>query len=85
MQIKGVLKKVKQIGITLFILVLTVEQSPYSISTIVAGQSFTREVRRSAYQDKCCHFNQLGNEIIADRITTEVIEILTDKKTSSLK
>jgi len=44
-----------------------------------------KEEQRSVYQDKCCHFNQLGNEIIADRITTEVIKILTDKKTSSLK
>ena len=44
-----------------------------------------KEEQRSVYQDKCCHFNQLGNEIIADRITTEVIEILTEKKTSSLK
>jgi len=82
---EGVPKKVKQTGIMLFILVLTVELSPYIISPIVAGQAASRVERRPVYQDKCCHFNQLGNEIIADRITTEIIEILTDKETPSFR
>jgi len=44
------------------------------------GVSFTdltmmfKKEQRSVYQDKCCHFNQLGNELIADRITDEIIK-----------
>jgi hypothetical protein len=83
--IKGVRKKVKQIGVALFILALTKELSPYNISTIVEGQSFNRVERRSAYQDKCHHFNQLGNELIADRITAKILEVLDSKPPRSLK
>ena len=40
---------------------------------------------RTVYQDKCCHFNQLGNELIADRITAKIIEVLDSKPPPSLK
>ena len=38
-----------------------------------------KEEPRTVYQDKCCHFNQLGNELIADRITAKILEVLDSK------
>jgi lysophospholipase L1-like esterase len=28
---------------------------------------------RTVYNDKCCHFNQLGYDLIADKITNTII------------
>lgn len=32
-----------------------------------------KDEKRTVYNDKCCHFNQLGYEVIADRICDEII------------
>lgn len=37
---------------------------------------------RSVYMDKCCHFNLLGNEIIADSITEFILHQLQNRNSS---
>ena len=32
-----------------------------------------KDEERTVYNDKCCHFNQLGYDIIADRICREIV------------
>ncbi len=33
-----------------------------------------KDEKRSVYNDKCCHFNQLGYELIADRILEKILK-----------
>jgi hypothetical protein len=34
--------------------------------------------KRTVYNDKCCHFNQLGYEMIADQICREILSQVKD-------
>ncbi len=38
-----------------------------------------RDESRTLYNDKCCHFNQLGYDLIADRICNEILLQLNQK------
>ena len=42
-----------------------------------------KEEKRTVYNDKCCHFNELGYEIIADRISNVIVNYFENEITAN--
>jgi hypothetical protein len=47
---------------------------------VLSAVSVFDGVREQTYSDSCCHYNQTGNELLADKVAESIIALVADRR-----
>ena len=49
---------------------------------VLSAVSVFDEIREQTYSDSCCHYNQTGNELLADKVAESLIALVAERRIS---
>jgi hypothetical protein len=47
---------------------------------VLSAVSVFDEIREQTYSDSCCHYNQTGNELLADKVAESIIALVAERR-----